>query len=327
MNRFLTVIAMFLISAAAYGQEYPQVEISNKWIRANLYLPDAEKGYYRATRFDWSGVIQSLRFSGHEYFGPRLPQHDPLVHNSISGPVESFGANLGYAEAEPGGSFVRIGIGILEKPAGPDLRPVPSGTYVTYKVLDAGGWRVSKGSDWIEFVQKVPNRTGYSYVYTKRIQLAPDAPEMIIFHTLENTGSKAIDGTQFNHNFLEIDRQPTGPGFAVRFPFEPRITSVEGDSQVLAARGNELVVLKAPQGEEMALATVQGYGTTAKHYDISVENRNSGAGVRITADRPLTSLRVYAIKVSLAPEPFIRLQIPPGNTEKWETRYSFYTLK
>jgi len=87
------------------------------------------------------------------------------------------------------------------------------------------------------------------------------------------------------------------------------------------------VVLKAPQGEEMALATVQGYGTTAKHYDISVENRNSGAGVRITADRPLTSLRVYAIKVSLAPEPFIRLQIPPGNTEKWETRYSFYTLK
>jgi hypothetical protein len=327
MNRFSICISMILI-AAAYGQEYPQAEITNKWIRANLYLPDAQKGYYRATRFDWSGVIQSLRFDGHEYFGPRLPQHDPLVHNSISGPVESFSANLGYAEAQPGGSFVRIGIGILEKPAVPEVRPA-SGTYtyVTYKVLDAGAWRVTKGRDWIEFVQKVPNRTGYGYVYTKRIQLAPDTPDMIILHTLENTGSNAIDTTQFNHNFLMIDRQPTGPGFAVRFPFEPRITSVEGDSQVLAVRGNELVVLKALQGEEMALAAVQGYGPSARDYDISVENRNSGAGVRITADRPLTSLRVYAIKVTLAPEPFIRLQIPPGHTEKWETRYSFYTLK
>lgn len=323
MNRFSICIAMFLI-AAAYGQEYPQAEIANSWLRVNLYVPDAEKGYYRATRFDWSGVIQSLRFNGHEYFGPRLPQHDPLVHNSISGPVESFSANLGYAEAEPGGSFVRLGVGILEKPADPNLRPAFS---VTYKVLDAGTWRVTKGREWIEFVQKVPNRTGYSYVYTKRIQLAPDKPEMIIFHTLENTGSKAIDTTQFNHNFLMIDRQPSGPGFAVRFPFEPRITSVEGDSQVLAARGNELVVLKALQGEESALATVQGYKPIAKHYDISVENRNSGAGVRITADRPLISLRVYVIKGSVAPEPFIRLQIPPGNTEKWETRYSFYTLK
>jgi hypothetical protein len=316
---------MFLI-AGARGQEYPQAEIANKWIRANLYLPDAEKGYYRATRFDWSGVIQSLRFSGHEYFGPRLPQHDPLVHNSISGPVESFSANLGYAEAKPGGSFVRIGVGILEKPADPNFRPAP-GTYVPYKVLDAGTWRVTKGSEWIEFEQQIPNRTGYSYVYTKRIQMSADKPEMIISHTLENTGSKAIDTTQFNHNFLMIDRQSTGPGFAVRFPFEPRITSVEGDSQVLAVRGNELVVLKALQGEESALAAVEGYGPMAKDYDISVENRNSGAGVRITADRPLVSLRVYAIKVTLAPEPFIRLEIPPGHTEKWETRYSFYTLK
>jgi hypothetical protein len=141
MNRFSICIAIFLI-AAAYGQEYPQAEIANKWIRVNLCLPDAEKGHYRATRFDWSGVIQSLRFSGHEYFGPRLPQHDPLVHNSISRPVESFSANLGYAEAELGGGFVRIGVGILKKPADTNLRQA---FFVTYKVLDAGTWRVTKG--------------------------------------------------------------------------------------------------------------------------------------------------------------------------------------
>jgi len=152
MNRFSICITILLI-AAAYGQEYPPAESANKWIRVNLCLPDAEKGYYRATRFDWSGVIQSLRFSGHEYFGPRLPQHDPLAHDLTSGPVESFSANLGY-----GGGFVRIGVGVFERPADTNLRPA---FFVAYEVMDAGTWRVTKGGEWIEFVQKVPNRTGY----------------------------------------------------------------------------------------------------------------------------------------------------------------------
>ena len=37
--------------------ESPQVEITNGLIKARLYLPDANNGYYRATRFDWSGII------------------------------------------------------------------------------------------------------------------------------------------------------------------------------------------------------------------------------------------------------------------------------
>ncbi len=33
------------------------------------HLPDAENGMYRATRFDWSGVIGSVKYKGHEYLG------------------------------------------------------------------------------------------------------------------------------------------------------------------------------------------------------------------------------------------------------------------
>jgi hypothetical protein len=35
-------------------------EIRNDRIRVKFYLPDAARGYYRGTRFDWSGMIGSL---------------------------------------------------------------------------------------------------------------------------------------------------------------------------------------------------------------------------------------------------------------------------
>src|SRR6266704_1469151 len=93
------------------AQEFPQAEISNGLVRARLYLPDPAKGYYRATRFDWAGVIPRLEFKGHTYFGQWFEKYDPKIHDAIIGPVEEFVTNnlpLGYEEAQPGGTFLRI---------------------------------------------------------------------------------------------------------------------------------------------------------------------------------------------------------------------------
>src|SRR5262245_17292248 len=43
----------------------PAVRITNGLVTAVLYLPDAERGYYRATRFDWSGVVADLQAGRH----------------------------------------------------------------------------------------------------------------------------------------------------------------------------------------------------------------------------------------------------------------------
>ena len=53
-----------LSSNTPAAAEYPQAEISNESIHARLYLPDPVNGYYRGTRFDWSGIIASLEFQG-----------------------------------------------------------------------------------------------------------------------------------------------------------------------------------------------------------------------------------------------------------------------
>ncbi len=322
MNRLLAA-AGGLLACLAMGQEFPNAEIGTRLIQAKLYLPDPAKGYYRATRFDWSGIISSLRYEGHEYFGQWFAKHDPLIHDAIMGPVEVFDPDSGgpgYAEAQPGGTFIRIGIGVVEKP-----QEASFGQFRTYKIVDPGVWKVRQGKDWIEFSQTLTGKSGYAYVYTKRISLAPGKPEMTIAHTLSNKGSKELDTTQYNHNFFMIDHQPSGPGLTIKFPFE--LKAVASFRGFLETRGRELVYLKGFEGQQSAQSLLEGFGPAAKDYDITIEDRNAGAGVRITGDRPLVRINFWTRKETSCPEPYVHLRVPPGKTEKWAIRYQFYTLK
>ena len=54
------VILSVLLVSSCQTTKNPQAEITNGILKAHLYLPDNENGYYRATRFDWSGIISSL---------------------------------------------------------------------------------------------------------------------------------------------------------------------------------------------------------------------------------------------------------------------------
>jgi len=56
MNR-RCIIGVALVSLAATQAVPPQAVVSNSRVHAQLYLPDAQAGYYQGTRFDWSGVI------------------------------------------------------------------------------------------------------------------------------------------------------------------------------------------------------------------------------------------------------------------------------
>ena len=135
------VLGVALLSLAALPPPAPQAAIANSRVHAQLYLPDPQAGYYQATRFDWSGVISSLEWKGHSYFGQWFPRYDPKLHDAIMGPVEEF-SGLGYADAKPGESFVRIGIGAVKKPDEPAYRQ-----FSTYDIVDPGTWTVQRHPD------------------------------------------------------------------------------------------------------------------------------------------------------------------------------------
>ena len=43
-------------TGGASVQRYAESILTNGSLKARLYLPDSQKGYYRGTRFDWSGI-------------------------------------------------------------------------------------------------------------------------------------------------------------------------------------------------------------------------------------------------------------------------------
>ena len=106
-----------LAAGAVSAQKFPSHPITNGQITANVYLPDAKNGFYRTTRFDWSGAIGSLEYKGHNYYGQWFskitdiydfgyegPSKDVISADftAMVGPVEEYGA-IGYNDAPPGG--------------------------------------------------------------------------------------------------------------------------------------------------------------------------------------------------------------------------------
>ncbi len=306
------------ISATTFVKP-PEAEITNGLIHARLYLPDPGNGYYRGSRFDWSGVIADLEFKGHTYYGQWFSKYDPRMHDAIMGPVEDF-YPVGFDEAKPGESFLKIGIGILARPDTSLYSIVPP-----YEILNPGKWKVKTKSDRVEFLHTL-NDSLYAYEYKKTIVLVKGKSEMFISHTLKNTGKKAIETSVYDHNFFMLDKQTTGPGFTITFPFNLTGEGVKPD--LAEIRGNQIVFIKElAKNEHVYYTSLLGYGDSAKDYDIKVENQNTGAGARITCDRPLSKLVFWSASTTVCPEPFIQIKVNPGESFSWRISYNYYSLK
>lgn len=319
---------LFAFTALALAQApdpagFPSAELSNGAITAKFHLPDPQKGYYRGTRFDWSGQIYSLRTKNHEYFGRWFPKYDPKLHDAIMGPVEEFrttDGGLGYSDAKPGDPFIRVGVGVVKR-----IDEKPFNSFTTYDILDSGKWSVKKGRSQIRFTHQLKGPNSYAYQYTKTIRLAGKDPRMVIEHSLKNTGRKSIKISQYNHNFFVMDGQPSGPNTYVKFPFELKETR-RFNREFAETNGTEVRYLKELQTGQSIIAELTGFGPTASDYDLRLENRKARAGVRIRGDRPLSKVVFWSIRTVFSPEPYIDIEVDPGKITRWTYTYDFYDL-
>jgi hypothetical protein len=147
----------------------------------------------------------------------------------------------------------------------------------------------------------------------------------VLDHSLRNTGKRVIQTSVYNHNFLYLDRQAPGPDCSLTFPFRIRAAPPSGGSTAVV-RENRIGFSQTLTGEDRVYLNIEGFGLEAKDYDIRIENRRAGAGVRITADRPLSRMALWAIRAPLSVEPFIDMTIEPGAEFTWRLEYEYYTV-
>lgn len=313
-----TFALLAVLRAPAQEAAPPQATISNGPVQARLYLPDPKTGYYRGGRFDWSGVVAGLTAQNHTYFGVWFDTYDPTLHDAITGPVEEFKA-LHYDEAKPGETFVKIGVGVLRKK---DDKPYHFAT--PYELVDTGAWTVTPQADRVQFAHRLTGPAGYAYEYEKTVRLAPGKPQMVLEHRLKNTGQQRIESTVYNHNFLILDGQPAGPDYVMKFPFDA--STPDPGKGILQLDDRVLSYLRTLNKGESVYLNLGGYGTTAQDYDFRVENRRTGAGVRIRGDRPLARMAFWTNPANLSPEPYLALNLAPGEETTWTISYEFYEL-
>jgi hypothetical protein len=309
----------------------PHRDISNVLVTARLASPDGTRGFYRGTRFDQAGVITSLKLNGREFYGPWFDGTGPDVldyaydasgqvvagpDSATSGPVEEF-APIDFTPT-PGSHFVKIGVGILYQPDS-----APYDHYRHYKILDGGqrATRITPRSS--TFVQTV-NDADIAYVYSKTLELVPGKTELIISHSLKNTGKTAIHTTVYDHNFLRV--KPGDDAVRIAFPFPVSAADPPPDSLV-RIWGNTLTYLRPMKPKERISFPITGFGATAQDYDFRVTDTSTGAGVHVTGDEPLTRVNIFSIDKVESVEPYIAIDLAPGQEQRWTYRYTFTASK
>jgi hypothetical protein len=329
-----SLIACTLFTVPSFGQTPPSAVLDNGQIHAVIYLPDSTNGFYRGTRFDWAGIVGKLTAGGHTYYDQWFTRTDPaggdFVYQGgdiVAGPAssamgvpEEFSTddNLGYSSAPVGGTFIKIGVGILRKP-----EEAKYNHYTHYEIVDGGKRTVSATKTSITFTQELLDKsTGYGYLYTKTIRLVPNTSQMVLEHTLKNTGTRAIEGRVYDHNFLTLDRQSPGPDFTITTPF-PITPKRPIKTELGSVNGNVITYNKVLQDEENFSVAMGGHSDKASDYDFAVENKKVNAKVRIQGDKPLESVSLWSMRATLAIEPYIKLSIAPGQETEWKYTYTY----
>jgi hypothetical protein len=295
--------------------DFPRARLTNGDVDVSIFLPDAESGYYRGTRFDWSGIIENVHYRAHRFYAPLHAEHDPFLHDSVSGPTDEFGMfnPMGFAEAKPGETFVKVGVGLLEKGESDEYR-----FRGDYPLRRPGTWTIDQGRDWISFEQTLAGDHGWAYHYSKTIRLLSDEPGFVIEYLLENSGSRTIDITHYNHNFTLIDGTPYGPDYAAEFAFSSEEPRPIDD---LAWFRDGAIEIEHPLGDQSFWVELyQGPGRV-DYNTATIRNRITGAAISFEGSGPIERMVCWAVERAVCPEPFSRIELKPGEVGTWSTTY------
>jgi hypothetical protein len=332
-------VAFLALATSAGAADYPKIELSTKKLKLTVYPPDAEKGFYRGSRFCWGGVMGDVEVDGFKLFHAWKDTHNPTNNDDIIGPVIEFGNDmaLGYADAKEGEQFVKIGVGELTKP-----KEAKYSFFTNYKVANPGVWKVKHPKkrdgfgDEIEFRQTLNSKTGYSYhlVIHARLYDTDHDTTMHVDYELINTGTKAIDTDVYNHNFFNVDKQTVGPKYSIGFEavVVPKKDSAFGNRAEVVGRALEF---PKPLAKESAFGwLLLKEDGTPYTYQFHLNYKESDKKmVRVSVldswpdEQKCKKFQTWSIGTVMCAEPFYAIKLDPGESVKWWTSYEFVATK
>lgn len=289
--------------------------LKNELLEIKVDLPSEG---YSSTRFDYTGKVIEVKFKGIPVAGTEQlnnPNHDDLGR----GFYNEFGIDsaLGFDEANDGDWFHKIGIGLLSK------------TGQQYQFNKTYEVRLAKFSTQTE-AHKIMTSckselvNGYSYFLRKEMILYETSFEINYF--LENTGTKNIHTTEYNHNFITINNELMGSSYELRFPFELKTESFEefvNPENCVTFHPNSISFNKNPN-EQFFFSEMNGKFGVPAHWELS--NYQHKIGISETGSFYTKKVNLWGWQHVISPELFFEINCEPGNTTAWSRTYNFFSL-
>jgi hypothetical protein len=281
---------------------------------------------YARTRFDWSAFITQVtldpRRDGvgpHTYCVPEDP--DPAQGTGGIGLCNEFGIEtaVGYADAQPGEPFPKLGIGLLEK-----IDDGPYSFMRPFRIVERFPIQVETAENAAQFVVEPLACRGYAARLTKTVTVQDVTLQ--IAYQLENVGAKPIVTDEYVHNFLGIDGHLMGPDYRLRLPYPVRFEEPPPGmprrmmGQVLVVDGPEISLRETPQ--RPFYRRLVGYAQTDRP-QWELTHTPTGVGLREIDDFSPCRVALWGTTHVISAEVFCPIEVQPGETQTWRRRYEF----
>jgi hypothetical protein len=274
---------------------------------------------YRGTRFDWTAFITQVTLDGKHTFCV-LESFAPGQGTGGIGLCNEFGNQkvIGYSEAQPGESYPKLGIGLLERDDADDYN-----FFRSHTIKQPFPIRVEAAPEKVVFVVEPVECRGYAVRLTKTVTVKSNC--LKIAYQLENTGQKPIHTHEYCHNFVGIDQHPIGPDYRLHLPYPIK---VETPPQTPRRMNQDVVI----DGENVTLRAIpqwpffflpQGF-SKSEGPQWELTHQPSGVGMREYDDFTPEHIAVWGTTHVISAEVYISNDIEPGETQRWSRSYEFF---
>ncbi|MGA9269595.1 MAG: hypothetical protein WBV45_03155 [Lutimonas sp.] len=289
-------------------------QLKNKNLTVLIDLP--EEGY-SFSRFDWTGKIRSVTFRNLPVSGRERPdaRDEDLFGQGF---YNEFGIDtaLGFEEAEMGGWFHKIGIGLLKK-NNPEYL-----FHKEYEIRPAQfGWHGDTERIVLTCTSEANN--GYSYVLEKEISLK--ASGFTIQYRLQNVGDKKIRTQEYIHNFMAIDEELISSDYELRFPFEikPEAFGETVNPEGRVKIGSKSVSFSDTPNEQFFLSNLSGGDKVKASWELI--HSPSQVGIRETGSFQTGKINLWGWRHVISPELFVQVDVDQGQSAEWSRNYEVFS--
>lgn len=284
--------------------------LRNQHVALQIDLPTEN---YQRPRFDWTGKITSLRFKNTELLG--VERTDAPLPTVGRGCYNEFGIDtpVGYADIRPGDWFQKIGIGRLQKEAGPY-------DFTKNYLIDPATFTVTPEAQALVLTCTAPAVNGYAYVLRKTIALR--ASGFVIQYELRNTGTQPIHTHEYTHNFLAIAGAPIGSDYELRFPFDlqPDQFGETVNPEEKVQLGPQSVTFTGTPREPFFFSTLSGDRAAVAEWELL--HRPSRLAIRETGSFTPLRVNLWGWGHVISPELFCPIDLAAGQIATWSRTYT-----